>query len=133
MREAAKIGLALGSIVYPASWRVSEDAHRLREWMHGRDGSTPDGIAPGLVPTPAPDGWGLVDGDDHLVFFLSGADQVTSLVVVLFGASSFAIPVDTAGKPSPTQAWRIDWREPHQDCSTTFHQLVADAIDRRAA
>jgi hypothetical protein len=129
-REAAKIALAVGSLVYPPSWRSSEDAHRLREWMHNRDFSTEDRQAPPLVPTHVESGSWLAEDDEHLVFFIHLKDGVYA-AVCLFGCSYFAIPVDTSGMPVPQQAWRLDWRKPSKDGSTTWDDLVMQAVLRR--
>jgi hypothetical protein len=129
-REAAKIALAVGSLVYPPSWRSSEDAHRLREWMHNRDSSTEDGQAPPLVPTHVEPGSWLAEGDEHLIFFMRLKDGVYACVCV-FGSSYFAVPVDTTGMAVPQQAWRLDWRKPSKDGSTTWDGLLIDAVKRR--
>jgi HNH endonuclease len=129
-REAAKIALAVGSLVYPSSWRSSEDAHRLREWMHDRDSSTENGQAPPLVPTHVETGSWLVEGDEHLVFFMRLKDGVY-ICVCLFGSSYFAVPVDTTGMAVPQQAWRLDWRRPSKNGSTTWEGLLIDAVKRR--
>ncbi|HEY5193123.1 MAG TPA: hypothetical protein VIJ39_04515 [Solirubrobacteraceae bacterium] len=130
-REAAKIGLAVGSIVYPPDWRLSQDAALLREWMHGRDASTPGGKAPPLVPTPSPADASFAQDDEHLLYFMQLGDETTYLVVTLFGRSCFAVPVDTTGAPVPTQAWRLNWRKPKKDGSTTWDDLLRDAVVRR--
>jgi HNH endonuclease len=129
-REAAKIALAVGSHVYPPSWRLSADAHRLREWMHNRDSSTDDGQAPPLVPTHVEEGSWIAEGDEHLVFFMRFRDGVY-VCVCLFGASYFAVPVDATGLPVPQLAWRLDWRKPSKDGSTTWEDLVMQAVMRR--
>jgi hypothetical protein len=129
-REAAKIALAVGSHVYPPSWRLSADAHRLREWMHNRDSSTEDGQAPPLVPTHVEEGSWIAEGDEHLVFFMRFRDGVY-VCVCLFGASYFAIPVDTTGLPVPQEAWRLDWRKPSKSGLTTWDDLLMDTVVRR--
>lgn len=129
-REAAKIALAVGSFVYPPTWRLSEDAHRLREWMHNRDSSTEDGQAPPLVPTHVEPGSWITEGDEHLIFFMHLKDGVYACVC-LFGSSYFAVPVDTTGMAVPQQAWRLDWRRPSKDGSTTWDGLLIDAVKRR--
>lgn len=129
-REAAKIALAVGSHVYPPSWRLSADAHRLREWMHNRDSSTDDGQAPPLVPTHVEAGSWIAEGDEHLVFFMQLRDGVY-VCVCLFGTSYFAVPVDTSGLPVPRQAWRLDWRKPSKDGLTTWDDLLMDTVVRR--
>jgi hypothetical protein len=129
-REAAKIGLAIGSFVYPPIWRLSEDAHRLREWMHNRDSSMDDGEAPPLVPTHVPPGTWLAENDEHLLFFMHLKDGVY-VCVCLFGSSHFAVPVDTSGMTVPQVAWRLDWRKPSKDGSTTWDALLTDAVKRR--
>lgn len=131
-REAAKIGLAVGSVVYSPAWRLSQDASLLREWMHRRDTSTPDGKAPALVPTHSPADVSLAQEDEHMLYFMRLGDDTTYLVVTLFGRSCFAVPVDTTGAPVPTQAWRLDWRYPKKDGSTTWDDLLRDAVVRRA-
>lgn len=130
-REAAKIALAVGSHVYPPSWRLSADAHRLREWMHNRDSSTEAGRAPPLVPTHVEEGSWIADGDEHLLYFTRPGDGTTDLHVVLFGSSHFTVPVDTTGMPVPQQAWRLDWRKPTKDGLTTWDELLMDAVVRR--
>jgi hypothetical protein len=92
-REAAKIGLAAGSKVYIAEWRASEDAARLREWMHDRDPRAADGKAPALVPTPIGNLALLVRRDEHLQFFTRLQDAWTYAMVVLFGTAMPAVPV----------------------------------------
>jgi hypothetical protein len=129
-REAAKIALAVGPHVYPPSWRLSADAHRLREWMHNRDSSTEDGQAPPLVPTHVEAGSWIAEGDEHLVFFMGLRDGVY-VCVCLFGTSYFAVPVDTTGLPVPQQAWRLDWRKPSKSGLTTWDDLVMDTVVRR--
>jgi hypothetical protein len=130
-REAAKIALSAGSLVYPPSWRSSEDAHRLREWMHNRDSSTDDGQAPPLVPSHIERGTLVAEGDEHLLYFLRMMDGNTHMNVFLFGCTSFAVPVDTTGMPAPQQAWRLDWRKPSKDGATTWDGLVMAAVMRR--
>jgi hypothetical protein len=129
-REAAKIGLAVGSLVYPPVWRSSEDAHTLREWMHNRDSSTEDGQAPPLVPNAVEHGTLLAEGDEHLLYFIRLDDGDVYLNIVLFGTSYFGVPVDTTGMAVPQQAWRLDWRKPSKDGATTFDDLVRQAIIR---
>jgi len=130
-REAAKIALAVGSLVYPPDWRASADAHRLREWMHNRDSSTEDGQAPPLVPDHIPSGALFAESDEHLLYFMGLRDGNTYVNVFLFGCSYFAVPVDTSGMAVPQQAWRLDWRKPSKDGSTTWDDLVNDAVKRR--
>jgi hypothetical protein len=130
-REAAKIGLAVGSLVYSTSWRSSEDAHRLREWMHNRGSSTEDGQAPPLVPDHIEPGTFVLEGDEHLLYFMRRGDDDTFLNVVLFGCSHFVVPVDTTGMPFPQQAWRLDWRKPSKDGATTLDDLVRATVIRR--
>jgi len=130
-REAAKIALAVGSRVYPPAWRSSEDAHRLREWMHNRYSSTEDGQAPPLVPDHIEPGSQLAEGDEHLLYFTSPGDGTTYLHVVLFGSSHFTVPVDTTGTAVPQRAWRLDWHKPSKDGSTTWEDLLRQAVMRR--
>jgi hypothetical protein len=128
-REAAKIGLAVGSLVYPPVWRLLGDATRLREWMHGVDASTADGKAPDLVPTSP--GHALLAGEDeHVLYFIQLSDEITYLVVILFGRACFAVPVDTTCGAVPSRAWRLKWRQPKKDGSTTWDALLADAAVR---
>lgn len=129
-REAAKIALAVGSHVYPPAWRLSADAHQLREWMHNRDSSTEDGQALPLVPTHIESGAWLAEDDEHLIFFIRLKAGV-HVGVCLFGCSYLAIPVDTSGMPVPQQAWRLDWRKPSKDGSTTWDDLVMQTVMRR--
>jgi hypothetical protein len=130
-REAAKIGLAVGSLVYPPAWRLSADAHRLREWMHNRDSSTEDGQAPPLVPSHIPPGTLFAENDEHLLYFMRQGDDNAYVNVFLFGCSYFAVPVDTTGMRVPQQAWRLDWHKPSKDGSTTWNDLLNDAVKRR--
>lgn len=130
-REAAKIALAVGSHVYPPAWRLSADAHRLREWMHNRDSSTEDGQAPPLVPDHIPPGTLFAEHDEHLLYFMRPRDGNTYVNVFLFGCSYLAVPVDTSGMPVPQQAWRLDWRRPSKDGSTTWDDLLVGAVKRR--
>lgn len=130
-REAAKIGLGVGSTVYPPSWRRSGDAHRLREWMHDRDRSSNNWKAPPLVPlSPPSDPVALCRDDEHLLFFTRLSDGATYLTVTLFGAAFFAVPVDTSGGDVPKLAWRLDWRHPNRDGATTWDELLLDAVTR---
>jgi hypothetical protein len=129
-REAAKIGLSSASLVYPPDWRRSIDAHRLREWMHDRDERTDDGKAPLLVPVPIGQMAWTVLADEHVLFFLRMQDGWTYAVVVLFGATTFAVPVDSAGGPVPQLAWRLDWRHPSRGGQTSSDDLVVDAVRR---
>jgi hypothetical protein len=126
-REAAKIALAVGSLVYPPSWRSSEGAHRLREWMHNRDRSTEDGQAPPFVPTHVEPGSWLPHDDEHLVFFMRLRGGVYACVC-LFGSLYFALPVDTTRMAVPQRAWRLDWRKPLKDGATTWEDLVMQAV-----
>jgi hypothetical protein len=130
-REAAKIGLAVGSLVYPPAWRLSVDAALLREWMHNRDASTEDGAAPPLVPGGLELGVELARDREHLLLFKQGPGRVTELVIVLFGRAAFGVPVDTSGAPAPTIAWRLDWRNPKADGTTTSTALFMDAAERQ--
>ena len=130
-REAAKIALAVGSVVYPPPWRFSDDAHRLREWMNNRDSSRQDGQAPPLVPTHVESGSWLAEGDEHLIFFMRLKDAVHACVC-LFGSSYFAVPVDSTGMAVPQRAWRLDWRRPSRDGSTTWDELLTRAVVRRS-
>jgi HNH endonuclease len=132
-REAAKIALAASSLVYPPSWRTSEDAHRLREWMHNRDPSTDDGQAPPLVPSHIPPGSLLTENDEHLLYFMRLGDGSTYVNIFLFGCSYFAVPVDTTGIAVPQQAWRLDWRKPSKDGSTTWDEVLRQAVMRRTS
>lgn len=129
--RGAKIALAVGSLAYPASWRASKDAHRLREWMHNRDSSTEDGLAPALVPSDIPQGTLFTEGDEHLLYFKRLGDGNTYLNVFIFGSSYFALPVDTTGMPVPHQAWRLDWRQPLKDGATTWDDVLTAAVVRR--
>jgi hypothetical protein len=129
-REAAKIGLAVGSLVYPSSWRSSDDASRLREWMHNRDSSTEDGQAPPLVPTHVERGTLFAEGDEHLLYFMRVRNGDVYLSILLFGCSCVAVPVDTTGVEVPQQAWRLDWRKPPKDGEITFEDLTMQAVVR---
>jgi len=132
-REAAKIGLAIGSLVYAAGWRTSDDAHRLREWMHDRDPRTADGGAPALVPIPIGNLAPLVRHNEHLAFFMRLSDSWTYVNIVLFGTTLFAVPVNSTDAPPPRAAWRLDWLEPNKDGTTTFDELMLDAVLRWGA
>lgn len=126
-REAAKMALALGSIVYPGEWRLSADAERLREWMHNRDRTTADGKAPPLLPAVVQHPFAL--GDEHLLWFMElGGD--TYLSFLLFGTLMCAVPVDTTGARVPIRAWHLDWRAPRRDGETTFDDLVMAAVQQ---
>jgi hypothetical protein len=131
-REAAKIALAVASAVYPPEGRVSADADRLRESMHGRDRTQPDGQAPPLVRAILPDGHPFAAGDDYLLWFMRLGDGATYLSVTLFGNITFGVPVDTTGGEVHTSAWRLEWREPRTDGSTTFEDMVMVAVQRSA-
>ncbi len=65
-----------------------------------------------------------------MVFFMRLKDGVEA-GVCLFGCSYFAMPVDTSGMPVPQQAWRLDWRKPSKDGSTTWDDLVMQTVIRR--
>jgi hypothetical protein len=129
-REAAKIALGVSSLVYPPSWRLSEDAARLRGWMHNRDSSTEDGQAPPLVPSHIPPGTLLAENNEHLLYFTGQGDD-TYVNVLFFGCLYFAVPVDTTGVSVPQQAWRLDWRKPSRDGSATWNDLLTEAVKRR--
>jgi hypothetical protein len=131
-RAAAKIGLAVGSIVYPAEWRLSFDAAKLREWIHNRDSSTRDGMPPPLIPTTPETAIPIARADEHLLFFMRMGDGTTYLVVVLFGTDHFAVPVDSTGLAVPAQAWRLDWRKPADVAATSWGALLGDAAMRYA-
>lgn len=132
-REAAKVGLAVGSYTFPPNWRLSPDAERLREWMHNRDPRTQDSQAPGLAPVPFP-ATALVRDSEHLMYFVRGSDGWIYLHVVLFGAHVFAVPVHSDPSVAlPNQAWRLDWRRPRSNGETTVGALILDALTRTAA
>ncbi len=129
-RMAAKIGLAVGSIVYPAGWRTSPDARRLRDRMNGVDRTTEDGVAPPLGPTQLPEGAPLAEEDEHLIFFVGG-DAGTILGTVFFGTLTVAVLVDTTGAPAPASAWRLHWRGGETRLiATTTEELVGGAAVR---
>jgi hypothetical protein len=130
-REAAKIGLAVASHVYPPAWRTGADAARLREWLNGKDASTEDGKATGIAlgqlsGTPFET---LADGPSHLVFFLR-IEEVTHLVVVLLGSVLFSVPVDSSGSRTPRVAWKLDPNRPQINGKTTWDALLGDAAQR---
>jgi hypothetical protein len=130
-REAAKIGLAIGSKVYPASWRTGADAALLREWMHGMDASTEDGKAHGLALAavrPSPFEL-IVDGSSHLLLFMR-SNESTYLAVVLLGAILFSVPVESTGLPTPGVAWKLDPHSPHAPRETTLDALSSEAAER---
>jgi hypothetical protein len=129
-REAAKIALGVCSVVYPAAWRTSGDAERLREWMDGRDTSMADGKAPPLIPEQIELGIPLASEDEHLIFFKGSPEGSTYLVVTLFGSLSFGVPVDTTGGAVPNDAWRLDWRHPRRDGRTTRAKILMDAAEK---
>jgi hypothetical protein len=141
VQEASNYGVAVvaaagnddgGAVEYPAAYPgVLSDAHRLREWMHNRDSSTEDGQAPPLVPSHIPPGTLFAESDEHLLYFMRLGGDDTYVNVFLFGCSYFAVPVDTTGAPVPPQAWRLDWRKPSKDGSTTWNDLLNDAVRRR--
>lgn len=133
-REAAKIGLAVGSLVRPQEWRTGPDAGLLREWFNGTDRSSDDGRAPGLVPssvagTPFEK---LVTNEEHLLFFqpLNGA---TYLGVVLFGATQFWVPVDTKDAAVPGIAWKLDPDHPRADGTTSWDALLLEMLKKTIA
>jgi hypothetical protein len=99
--------------------------------MHNRDSSTEDGQAPPLVPSHIPPGTLFAENDEHLLYFMRQGDDNTYVNVFLFGCSYFAVPVDTTGMPVPQQAWRLDWHKPSKDGSTTWNDLLNDAVRRR--
>jgi hypothetical protein len=73
----------------------------------------------------------FAENDEHLIYFKRLGDDNTYVNVFLFGCSYFAVPVDTTGLPVPQQAWRLDWRKPSKDGSTTWDDLLTDAVKRR--
>jgi hypothetical protein len=127
-RAAAKMGLGVGSLVFDAGWRETEDAHRLREWMHDRDPRTEDGTAPPLVPRTTEDLRGLAWGDAHRLWFTRLGDNWIYLSVVLFGALIFAVPVNSTDAQVPPQAWILDWRHPKRDGLTTWDEMLMAAV-----
>lgn len=133
-RMAAKIGLAVGSVVYDLDWRTGLDAGRLREWLNGEDAATEDGQSSGFVPrqvsgTPFE---GFCENGEHLLLFLRSGEG-THLAVVLFGAVSFSVPVETSGEPTRRTAWRLDPKRPRVDGLTTLDVLLAGAAQRLLA
>ena len=130
-REAAKIGLAVGSHVYPASWRTSADASLLQEWLHGMDASSADGKARGLALGSVDDSPFelIVNGPSHLLLFMRSGES-TYLAVVLLGAVLFTVPVNTTGAPTPRIAWKLNPRCPKENGETTLDSLSAEAALR---
>lgn len=131
LREAAKIGLAIGSIVYPEDWRTGSDAGRLREWLDGEDTLAPPGQPIGLEPrqiagTPIET---FITKPEHLVFFQRAAGR-TMVVIVLLGSAYVSLPVDTSGAAVPTIAWKLDPTRPKARGETTFDALMVDAAKR---
>jgi HNH endonuclease len=131
LREAAKIGLAIGSIVYPEEWRTGPDAERLREWLSGKDGLAPPGQPIGLVPqqiagTPIET---FVTEPEHLVFFQRAAGR-TMVIIVLLGSVYVSLPVDTTGEAVPRVAWTLDPARPKANGETTFDALMVNATER---
>jgi hypothetical protein len=131
LREAAKIGLAVGSEVYPEEWRVGPDAARLREWLRGEDALLPAGQPIGLVPREVPGSpiELLVDGGEHLLFF-QPARGMTFLTIVLLGSVFVSIPVASSGGPAPRSAWRLDPERPKADGRTTLDMLQVEALPK---
>lgn len=131
LREAAKIGLAVGSIVYPEEWRTGPDAERLREWLNGEDALAPPGQAIGLEPgqvagTPIET---IITEPEHLIFFQHAAGR-TMVVIVLLGSALVSLPVDTTGAVVPKIAWKLDPARPKANGETTFEALMVDAAMR---
>lgn len=131
LREAAKIALAVSSVVYPEAWRSGADARRLREWLRGRDTLAPPGQPIGLVPqevsgTPVEP---LVEGAEHLVFFQT-VRGATFLWIVLLGSVFVAIPVNTQERAAPRSAWKLDPTRPRADGETTLDMVFAEAAQR---
>jgi hypothetical protein len=131
LREAAKIGLAVGSIVYPEEWRTGPDAERLREWLNGEDALGPPGQAIGLEPgqvtgTPIET---IITEPEHLIFFQQAAGR-TMVVIVLLGSALVNLPVDTSGAAVPKIAWKLDPARPKANGETTFEALMVDAALR---
>jgi hypothetical protein len=130
-RQAAKIGLAIGSHVYPPAWRLSSDAALLREWLHGEDASSESGKACGIAlagvhgsPFEL-----FVEAPEHLLLFMR-SEESTYLAVTLLGAVLIAVPLDTTGSPTPRVAWKLDPRRPDVDGRTSWDALLAQAAAR---
>lgn len=130
-REAAKIGLAVASHVYPLSWRTGIDASLLREWLHGIDASSADGKARGLALGSVNDSPFelIVDGPSHLLLFIRSGES-THLAVALLGSMLFTVPVNTTGAPTPRIAWKLDPHHPRKDGEASFDALLAGAAKR---
>jgi hypothetical protein len=131
LRQTAKIGLAVGSQVYPEAWRTGADAARLREWLNSEDALAPLGQAIGLVPrevsgTPIER---FVNGATHLVFF-QRTKEATMLIVVLLGSVFVSLPVDTSGGPTPQIAWKLDPARPKAGGQTSFDTLLGEAAEQ---
>jgi hypothetical protein len=132
-RMGAKIALGVGAEVYPNEWRLSEDAADLRDQMRDPNPRSPAGEPLGLFPerldheNPLPR---LFEPPEHGLFFMRVRNGTTALFVVLFGELLFAVPVDTAGRPLPQLAWRMDPTRPNLDGRTTFDGLMLREVER---
>jgi HNH endonuclease len=127
-RMAAKMGLGLGSLVYPAEWRLSPDAERLREQMrdpHPRSADgTPMGVIPGFARGKAPFD-SLVRPPEHLLMFMN-LSRGTCLIAVVFGELVFGERVRTDGARAPDTAWAVDPRRGGRVRTTTMMELVLE-------
>lgn len=127
-RSMAKIALAAGSVAYDESWRLSDDAERLRRWMRDKH-SLPFDYCPfehvngSLLEE-------LVEPPHHAMFFRR-RESATILTIVLFGEIAFDLPVETAGRAVPRIAWFLDPRRPRGNGQTTWTQLLTNIVRRR--
>lgn len=64
------------------------------------------------------------------MFFMRVRNETTALFVVLFGELFFAVPVDTAGRPLPRLAWRMDPTRPNLEGRTSFDGLMLRQVER---
>ena len=71
----------------------------------------------------------FVEADGQRVFFMKVPTGQTGIVVILFGTSFFAVPVDTTGGPAPEHAWRLDWHRARCK-ATTCDEMMRRAIIR---
>lgn len=129
-RMAAKIGLGVGSLVYPPEWRTSEDAQRLRRQLRdphpkSADGA-PMGVAPGIARTESPFDK-LARPPEHLLLFLN-ADGNTLLWVVIFGQVLFCERVRSDGESAPDRAWLIDPVDRGRVTTTTLMEVAVQRL-----
>lgn len=127
-RAIAKIALAAGSVAYDESWRLSDDAERLRRWMRDKHalplGHCPFEQVKGSLLEE------LVEPPHHAMFFRR-RESATILTIVLFGDIAFKVPIDTGGRALPRIAWFLDPRRPRGNGQTTWTQLLTNVLRYR--